>query len=172
MKTSAALLLTVCLASGCGERKPAAKLSYVQTTLLASGTLVEFDSDIDLEALYAKNSDQKIVVKNLMCALGDDQNFDVTHKMPAYFLGSVQLHGKPNGESTRYRYRSIGQFYRDTPGQTDMKLLSGAELLPVLGIKKAVPCKVIMTVYMSSPYYSQAMMVPVADILRVAHRPE
>lgn len=172
MRTSAALLLTVCLASGCGERKPAAKLSYVQMTLLASGTLVEFDSDVDLEALYAKNSDQKIVVKNLMCALGDDQNFDVTHKMPAYFLGSVQLHGKPNGESTRYRYRSIGQFYRDTPGQTDMKLLSGAELLPVLGIKKAVPCKVIMTVYMSSPYYSQAMMVPVADILRVAHRPE
>lgn len=172
MRTSAALLLAVCLASGCGERKPAARLTYVQMTMQASGTLVEFDSDIDLEALYAKNSDQKIVVKNLMCALGDDQNFDVTHKMQAYFLGSVQLHGKSKGESTRYRYRSIGHFYRDTPGKTDMKLLAGADLLPVLGNKKTVPCKVIMTIYMSSPYYSQAMMVPVADILRKARPPQ
>ena len=172
MRTTAALLLTVLLASGCGERKPAANLSYVQMTTLASGTLVEFDSDIDLEALYAKNSDQKIVVKNLMCALGDDQNFNVTHKMRAYFLGSVQLHGKPEGETTRYRYRSIGQFYRDTPGQSDMKPIAGADLLPVLGNKTTLPCKVIMTIYMSSPYYSQAMMVPVADILRVAHLPK
>lgn len=168
MKRICTLLLVALIALGCSDPKPIAKLRYTKLTEQPSIFAVEFDSDINLEELFAKNKHQKIVVKKLMCPLGDDQNFDVEHNMQHFFRGGLQLQGATEiGERTTYRYLSRGYFYENTPGRTDMKFLSGAALAGVLGSKKSVPCKVIMTVYMSSPYYSETMSIPVEDILRV-----
>lgn len=165
------MLATMLLASGCGDSKTAATLNYVQLMREPSVFIVEFDSDLDLEAPYAQNRHQKIISKSLMCALGDDQQIDVNHKLPAYFMGTVQLHQTINVKnSTRYRYRSRGNFYHDTPGSSDMKHLGESALAGVLGTKQSVPCKVIMTVYMASPYYSRAMAIPVQDIIRVTSK--
>ena len=162
------MLSAILLASGCSDSKTAAALNYVQLIREPSVFIVEFDSDLDMEAPYAQNRHQKIVSKSLKCALGDDQQIDVNHKLPAYFMGTVQLHQTANAKNgTRYRYQSRGNFYHDTPGSSDMKLLGESALAGVLGTKQSVPCKVIMTVYMSSPYYSRAMAIPVQDIIRV-----
>ena len=38
--------------------------------------------------------------------------------------------------------------------------------MKILAGKNAVPCKVVMTVYMERPYYSAAMLIPVQDIFK------
>ncbi len=166
MKRLATMLTAALLASACSNSKTTATLDYVQLLREPNVFVVEFDSDIDLDALHAKNTNQKVVAKNLICALGSDQNFDVDHKMQEYFLGSVQR--QESVGQARYRYRSRGNFYHDTPGSTDMKFLAGAALEAVLGAKKSVACKVVMTVYMASPYYSNSMEIPAQHIAQIA----
>lgn len=166
-------LLIALLGSGCSETKPIANLKFIKIYQLPAVVVVEFDSDTELEALYAANKHQKIVVKKLLCALGGDQNFDVEHSMQHFFRGNMQLVGSSTVEGKKsYRYASRGDFYQNSPGQRDMNLLRGDALRTMLSDKKSVPCKVIMTVYMAEPYYSAPLLIPVNELIRVSDLPD
>jgi hypothetical protein len=172
MKRAFSLLIMACLTSACSEPKPSANLNYVRMYQQPTTSVVEFNSDLDIDALYSKNRHQKVVRKFLRCALGEDRNFDVEHRMRYVFEGTLELQGPSQaGNKTAFRYLSHGDFYENPPHNNDLDLLRGKGLADVLGAKKSVPCKVIMTVYMSSPYYSGTMSIPTADILTVSNTP-
>lgn len=162
------LLLVACLASACSGSNPSANLSYKRLSREQATSVVEFNADLDIDALYAKNRYQKDIRKFLRCALSDDQNFDVEHKMRYVFEGSLKLQGSSRAQDkATYRYLSHGDFYENPPNNNDLDLLRREKLADVLGGKKLVPCKVIMTVYMSSPYYSGTMFIPTSRKTRI-----
>lgn len=163
-------MIVTCMAGACSEPKASATLTYVMMYQQSTTTVVEFDSDMNIEELYEKNRHQKLVRKYLKCALGDDQNFDVENKMRYAFEGTLELQGSSKvGEKTTYRYLSHGDFYEQPPDSNDLELLREQTLVGVLGAKSAVPCKAIMTVYASSPYYSNAMSMPSSDIVNTSN---
>jgi hypothetical protein len=168
MRRIAALLTIAIFASGCTDSKPAASVHYAKLYPMRDIFGVDFHSDLNFEELYAK--DQEIISKRLVCALGNDQDFGVEHRMQYVFRGDFDLRGTSKiGERTTYRYFSHGDFYENPPESSDVKLLNGSKLTDVLGNKKSVPCKVIMTIYMTSPYYSSTMLIPTKDILRASN---
>lgn len=162
-------MIVACVASACSEPEATANLSYVRMYQQPTTTVVEFTSDLNIEALYEKNRYQKVVRKYLKCALDDDQNFDVENRMRYAFEGTLELQGASKvGDKITYRYRSHGDLYEQPPGSNDLNLLRGQTLVGILGNKSTVPCKVIMTVYVSSPYYSNTMSIPSADIVNTS----
>ena len=168
-KKAAVLLLVACVAVSCDQPKPRATLHFERMYQLPTTTVVEFTANLHIEDLYAKHRHQKVVRKYLKCALGEDVDFAVENKMRYAFEGTLQLHGSfMAGDKNKVRYLSHGDFYELPPQSNNLELLRGQKLVDVVGTKKSVPCKVIMTVYFSSPYYSNTMQIPAADILKTS----
>jgi hypothetical protein len=88
-----ALLSIAILASGCRDPKPSANLNYAKVYQTPSTFVVEFNSDLNFEELYATNKNEEIIVKKLVCALGDDKNLEVEHNMRYVFRGDLELQG-------------------------------------------------------------------------------
>jgi hypothetical protein len=163
-----ALLCVAFFVAGCEDSKPAAHLVYKKLHQTPSGFVVQFDSNMDNERLYQRN--EEIIVKKLMCAIGDDRNFEVGHPMQYVFRGDLELRGSSTvGTQTNYHYFSNGDFYEIPPASNDVKALTGVSLAKAIGNKISVPCKLIMTVYMRNPYYSREMLLSAADVLRASN---
>lgn len=152
---------------GCTANKPTAELIYKNIYFAGESIAINFYSNIEFDKIYADNRLQNVVRTYLLCALDNDENFDVKHRLRYTFEGNLALRQPPNARESRYSYRALGSFYANSADGSEFGLIRDKELVKILGQNKYVPCKVIMTVYFSSSYYSNTMLIPVSDIKRI-----
>lgn len=168
MKSLSLVLLTALL-TGCANDRPKANLTFEGIRPEGHSLAIEFLSDKNFDALYADNKQLNIVRKALMCSLTSDENFDVEHQLKYEFRGDVEL--APNAAKTNggFRYRSVGGFYENVSSSNSAPLSDDAVRRLLVG-KDAIKCKVLMTIYLSSPYYSNIMLVPTDKIRSVTSK--
>jgi hypothetical protein len=107
---------------------------------------------------------RKVVTRQLRCALKEDQDFSDEHVIERYGEGQVIKECAWSDDGRLY-YTSL--FFETFNKDTTRKYISGEELKRILGHREKIPCKVVMTIYLSNPYYSATMWVPSAEILKV-----
>lgn len=167
------VLFVVAFIMACGNQHAPANITYERFHELPRQFAIDFLSDTNFEASFAKNKHQKIIYKTLTCSLSDDANFDIKHRLRFAFEGDIQLQNAfDSGGKVAYRYTSKGNFYENI-SNSHHDLIWGESLTQILQARKSIQCKVVMTVYLSSPYYSNKMSIPTADItLRTEERQE
>ncbi len=164
MKKLAALSILVQLYA-CTGNQPPAELAFVDVAPLNGNFQVTFQSNVQFFELFSKNQHQRPVLSELACSLGVDRNFEFEHRLEHFGRGDVEIAAGPAG-SGAYRFQSTFQFWRapkERMGSDEM--LTDAELVAVLRARKTIPCIVRMTIYLSQPYYTKPMQVPVERIL-------
>ena len=184
-KVSLFLILSLC--SACmPHSKPAANIEFYGVTskerifppLQEGGEptklrefTISFTSDIEMLELFKKeDGDNPLVWARLVCTLDDDTNFSVKHNLRRYARGEVELTkigGKVQDDDYLYAFKL--NFYEENDGE-GRSSLKNKELNRLLSGRHGIPCKVVMTVYLSAPYYSNTMYVPVKDLLREVNR--
>jgi hypothetical protein len=109
------------------------------------------------------------VFKELICSLNDDHNFDVEHQLKYFAQGGIELVEKTSSDGKlSHVFESDFQFWQNVNREmATNQYLAREELHVLLNGRDTVPCRVRMTVYLSSPYYSGTMLVPAKDILAV-----
>jgi len=154
---------------GCAsEAKPLANLTFSVIQKAPAGYTIEFYSDIEIDSLFASESTRKIVSRQLICALENDRNFSVEHKITRFFSGDVELQKTDSDNSDRgYRYLSNGLFYLSFNNGSRLAKLTEREVINLLSVQDELECKVVMTVFLSKPYYSAAMKIPVAQVVKL-----
>lgn len=161
------LLVMTTLTAGCSDNYPKATIEFHKIYRSPQGFVFEFKSDINFDELHASNKHQKVVRKFLTCSLSNDEDLDIEHQLQYDFIGNIEPATQPSDpERELFHYSSIGDFHENTSSSSS-NLLRGTSLRRLLDSKKAIPCRVIMTVYLSSPYYSKVMLVP-TDAIKVA----
>jgi hypothetical protein len=165
------VLLALASLSACTATTPVAKLKYLGISSTPDRNYhLKFESDQPLLELFAKNKHRKVVLAELVCSLDNDHNFDFGHRLKSFAKGGFDfIEKKKASGQTGYAFDSTLHFWEGAP--TNMgsdQSLAKEELDVLLKAKESIPCKVRMTVYLSSPYYSETMLVPAKDILAVA----
>lgn len=155
--------------AGCAsDAKPLANLTFSVIKKAPAGYAIEFHSDIDIDSLFASESTRKIVSRQLICALENDRNFSVEHKMARFFSGDVELQKTDSDNSGRgYRYLSNGLFYLNFNDGSRLAKLTEGEVINLVSVQDEIECKVVMTVFLSKPYYSAAMKIPPAQVVKL-----
>jgi len=164
MKKLAALPVLALLFSCTGDR-PVADLAFVDIAPLNGNFQLTFQSNVQFFELFSKNRQQRTVLSELACSLEADGNLEFEHRLEDFGKGGVEVAAGP-AENGAYRFQSALQFWRaseDSMGSDQM--LTNAELAAVLQGRKTIPCIVRMTIYLSQPYYTKPMHVPVQRIL-------
>ncbi len=165
------ILLSSCLLA-CEAKAPVTQVSYMGITAVERNYHLKFAANQPILDLFKENEHQKPVVAEMVCSLDADHNFDVEHRLKYFARGGIELIEKTTvaGE-TRFIFDSIVHFWESPENELGSdQSLAKEELDVLLKNKKEIPCKVRMTVYLSSPYYSETLLVPAADILAVARK--
>ena len=162
-------LLAVCLfcvpLSACSAKKPVADLAFSHFKKAGDAYEVGFKSNIDLDALYASEKDEKVVSRRLICALDKDRDFSVNHSLQKYLRGEIAPLAQK--QPSTYSYLAHADFYKSFDNDTTRQYIDERELAEILSKTPEIACKVVMTVYMKSPYYSATMLIPAGEILKV-----
>jgi len=164
MKKLAALPVLALLFACTGDR-PVADLAFVDIAPLNGNFRLTFQSNVQFFEVFSKNRQQRPVLSELACSLEADGNLEFEHRLEHFGKGGVEVAAGP-AENGAYRFQSALQFWRaleDSMGSDQM--LTNAELAAVLQGRKTIPCIVRMTIYLSRPYYTKPMHVPVQRIL-------
>jgi hypothetical protein len=160
----------VMMIGACSHNKPAANLNFVKISKMQYGYQIVFESDLNVEALFAGNRNQKVIHRRFVCALDDDRDFSLEHTIARTFDGTMDVSnaGKvlANG---KFGYTSQGDFIEtlnngSSDSDIDAKVLRAA--------KQTVPCKLYMTVYLSNPYFSETLFIPTAALLKAINESE
>ncbi|WP_146204658.1 hypothetical protein [Massilia glaciei] len=69
-------------------------------------------------------------------------------------------------KTRRYNYIAVTDFYESLDGGTSRNLLFGSSLEKILKSRSTIPCRVVITVYLSQPFYSAPMSIPTGDIIK------
>ena len=159
-------LVIFLLLSGCsvGDR-PDAHLSFSKFYQSEARYAIEFYSDRDIDRLFFPEKGEKTVSRSLICALEKDQDFRVEHSLAKLFDGGLNLEGREGVQ--RYKYSSAGNFFLTWDGDARRRTLDSREVLKLLEDKQEINCKVVVTVYLHRPYYSQVMKIPVSALVNV-----
>ncbi len=162
------IALAVVTLVACSHNKPSAKLTYVKVAKIPHSYQIDFESDLNVEALFAQNHNQKVVYRRFVCALENDHDFSVEHTIERTFSGTMDIanNGKPLSNG-RFGYTSVGDFNETFNQRTSDELIDLKVLRTLLIAKQTIPCKLFMTVYLSNAYYSETMFIPTADFLSV-----
>lgn len=171
MKLAASLILSAGCLAGCVAKAPSAHLEYLGMKPHGKEHYLHFKSDVHLFELFAKNKHQKVVLAELACALDDDHNLAFDNPLKHFATGRLESIGKnSNADGTKpYVFASLMFFWKSLDNtQTSNEYLNREQLAALFKDRKVIPCRVRMTVYLSSPYYSEVMLVPTKDILEVA----
>lgn len=101
----------------------------------------------------------------MICALENDRNFSIEHNLQRFYRGAIDLNRAMSSNRRSYRYSASGNFFLgfDNGGQT--KVLEPVELDGLLKSKENIECKVVLTIFLSKPYYSASMFIPVERIV-------
>lgn len=144
----------------CGQHVPGAKLAYEKVYEHNGSIAIRFVSSVDLEELFKRNRVQKPVRTYLLCALGEDVNFDIERRMSYTIEGNFKVARR----GSKIAYQALGSLYASRGKGLEYEAIKSAEMIKILTKKDAIPCKVIITVYLSSPYYSDTLYIPMADL--------
>jgi len=166
------LVLLIGLSACKFNARPVANLTFSTFQKVHAGYMIEFYSDIDIDSLFASAHTRKVVAKKLICALEDDRDFSVEHNMARFFRGGVEFQEAVLEKSRqKYRYLSDGIFYLSFDNGSQVTKLTEDEVVSLLSNKKEIECKVIMTIFLSRPYYSATMKISaekISDLLKAA----
>ena len=155
------------LAAGCSHAKPVANLTFSEIKKVTRAYEIKFSSDINLDALFNPDADEKVVARRLICALEDDHDFSVKHSLDRYYRSEfTAIAAVPSSPPGRFHYLAKSDFYETFDEDASRQHITDEALRKLLSGKKTIPCKVVMTVYMKQPYYSATMLIPAEDILK------
>jgi hypothetical protein len=170
MKRTILMVLLAASLFACAAKAPVARINYLGIQAVGYNYHLKFASDQPILDLFAKNKHQRVVLAELVCSLDADQNFDIEHNMKYFARGGFEVAEKAaDKDDAKYVFEAIVHFWEGSGNNAGSdQSLAKEELEVLLKGKKEIPCKVRMTVYLSTPYYSETMPVPVKDILSVA----
>jgi hypothetical protein len=162
------LLIMLAITPSCSQSRPVANLTFVEATNGVSHIKLRYRSDIDFDAVVDPAGNRKVVSRRLLCALEADQDFSVDHVIERYGAGEVikQRVLSP----TAIEYVTPVYFLETHDKDTTRQYIRGEKLKIVLGNREKMPCKVVMTIYLSSAYYSATMWIPISEIRKVLPR--
>ena len=164
--------LLILFSAGCTSAEaPVAKLSFSSIYKAGTEYSIIFRADRDMESFFSYNG-KKVVVQRLVCALDEDRDFKIEHDMHRFFRGDLTLQEKETEH--RYRYVSNGNFFTSLDNGGHKRVIQSDEVLRLLADEVTIDCKVVMTIYLSKPYYSDTMKIPVVamtDVLKAAAAP-
>ncbi|PKA72794.1 hypothetical protein ATI02_5886 [Pseudomonas baetica] len=165
------LLFVYC--SGCAKDhvKPAANLNFVSVEREKSLLyVIRYQSDVDVLNLFDRGEREGMASGMLKCALADDQDFSVGKAIRFSAVGLIRSE-KDQGNNTKFSYLTHAFVVETSDNRSSERDLSVAEMNQLLSNKKHIPCKVVITAYGYKPYYSNTMIIPVADLLREINKP-
>lgn len=183
IKTISFIFITSFLCTSCmPHNKPVANIEYSGVTSIektfsssqengepirAKEYTMLFTSDIELLELFKKDDgDNPLVWARLVCALDNDVNFSVEHRMQRYIHGTVEPDTQKIEPVTNFKYLSKFNFFETTDNGSSESYIDKEHLNYLLSKRTLIPCKVVMTVYLSSPYYSNTVNIPTKNLLR------
>ena len=182
------LFVALSLCSACvPHNKPVANIQFSSVTsadkvyeslrevggpIVIRNYTMHFTSNIEMLELFKKeDGTNPLVSARLVCALEDDTNFSVKHNMQRYVEDGIKCGGlERKSQGNVFNYISEFDFFETKDDGGSESRLEKQELNNMLSQKREIPCKVVITVYLSTPYYSNAMYVPVKDILREVNK--
>lgn len=168
MRSILAILLALASATGCSQDKPIATLKYLEMHRVSDSYEIKFSSNLDLNALFNPELDEKVVSQRLVCALENDQDFSVKHSLQRYLRGDVSTVALATPSHAReFVYLSNANFFESFDNDRSRKYISDASLRKILQAKPSIPCKIVMTIYAKQAYYSATMLMPTQDILKL-----
>lgn len=98
------------IVGACSHSKPAAKFNFVKNLEDAVRVPSRIRADLNVEALFAENRNQKVVHRRFVCALEDDHDFSLEHTIVRTFDGSMDVNNRSFGSifitATKFNYRS------------------------------------------------------------------
>ncbi|WP_085578095.1 MULTISPECIES: hypothetical protein [unclassified Pseudomonas] len=155
------VLLTFLLTASCtyNHGRPAAVLYYQNVEITPSGFafLMRFTSDADLFSLVGPS-----IGEGLVCGLEDDLDFSIGHYLKRSGRGSVEF----VNDSTGGHYESRIMFRESGEAQGEEAILSGEALRDILVKRPFIVCAFRAHASSYSTYFSNAMNVPTADLIR------
>ncbi|WP_439879164.1 hypothetical protein [Pseudomonas prosekii] len=168
------LVIFAILCSACAKDHhiPAANLRYTSVHIDEVGIMyrINYGSNMNLLDLYGRGMREGVASTLLNCALGEDQDFSVEHFIQFTAMGGIDVDASSrSGEKFNY---SSHVFLEETDSHgSRAKMLSVKELNGLLAGREYVTCKVVVTAYGFKPYYSNALLIPAADLLREINKP-
>ncbi|WP_233202495.1 MULTISPECIES: hypothetical protein [unclassified Dyella] len=125
-----------------------------------------FKSNVDFFSTYWVKEGRPVIRRMLVCSLDGDTDFSVEHTLQRFMRGEIESIGRAaEGKQTQYNYAALVNFSETLDGGRSDNHLSGDAINQLLADRSTVPCKVIMTIYLSKPYYSKTMQVPAKALL-------
>lgn len=180
----ALFILIISLCAACTpHNKPIANIQFSKTTstekiyepLQEGGEPIKsrthtiyFTSNIEILNLFKEeNSSNPVVSPRLICALENDEDFSVKHRMKRYIYGYIDRDNIATSSSAGlFDYAIEFNFIEGNDSGSSESNIEKQKLNELLSKKQTVPCKVVMTIYLSAPYYSNTMYIPAEDLLR------
>lgn len=158
-------LLLVMASAGCTfkQAKPPANLQFSKIERVANTALYElhFTSDVDILGPY-----KSLIGVGLLCALEDDPDFSEGHQMKKFMSGSVT----DDKSGTHLDFVSHVVFSESVANGNSQRNLSPEEIKKLLANRKFVVCKFFASATMIDTYFSNAMYVPVEEILKAVDK--
>lgn len=157
--------ILLALVFGCTSDRPSSNIVFVGVESLEGNLLISFESNVQFVDLFSENRHQRPILSEFVCSLDADGNLAFEHRLERSAKGSIEPVGAraPGGP---YRFQSAVQFWRaPKDGMDSDVMMTNAELANALEGKQTIPCIVRMTIYLSQPYYTNPMHVPVQQIL-------
>ena len=114
-----------------------------------------FSADTDILGSYKSRVGEK-----LMCALADDVDFNLNHRMKYFAQGAVSR------DKTQPGFKFVSQiiFNESISAGASERALGTSELKGLLSNKEYVACRFLVSATMISTYFSNVMYVPVVRI--------
>ena len=175
MKILYSLMLPTFLALACtacfSASEPPATLIFTGFVLKGYNYELTFDSDTDFFASYWKRDRGTVVTRFLNCSLDDDADFSVDHVLTRFMSGRIEPNEqKALSNTPTFTYKVLLDFQETNNGGNSDQHLNAATVNELLVGRSTIPCKVVMTIYWSKPYYSKTMQVPVKALLDVVNK--
>jgi hypothetical protein len=132
--------------------------------------IIRYQSDVDVLDLFDRGERVGMISGMLHCALADDHDFSVGKAIRFSAVGLVTSEIREDGKAG-HSYLTSAFIVETSSNRSSERNLSVVELNNLLANKQQIPCKVVVTAYGYKPYYSKAMNLPVADLLREINKP-
>ncbi|UVM52084.1 hypothetical protein LOY38_08635 [Pseudomonas sp. B21-015] len=153
------LLVTVFVLGGCSfnQDKALANLDFSRIARVRDTPVYNlyFSADIDILGSYKSRVGEK-----LMCALADDVDFNLDHRMKYFAQGAVAR------DKTQPGFKFVSQiiFNESISAGASERALGVPELKGLLSNKEYVACRFLVSATMTNTYFSNVMYVPVVRI--------
>ncbi|MDR3445866.1 MULTISPECIES: hypothetical protein [unclassified Dyella] len=156
------LVCTACFSTP----EPPAELTFIGFAPKGYNYELTFNSGTDFFAHYWERERRPVVTRFLKCSLDGDTDFSVDHVLLHYMRGSIEPEEeRMASDAAQFTYRVLLNFQQTDSNGSSTQDLDAAAIKELLAGRSTIPCKVVMTIFWSKPYYSKTMQVPVKALL-------